>query len=116
MAMTDAPVRKDAVVAIAGGAAALGGLILVFLGVIVSGRTSYAGGTDPSVLRPFKRAAGAILAVFAWSLICSVLAVAWLVTGGGAGALYESALWTFIGLLLAVLVVAVATVYMVVLT
>src|SRR5437868_4756694 len=111
IAAADAPVPNDVVIAVAGAAAALGGLILVFLGVIVASYGGYGAETDPSVVRPYKVAAGAILGVFALSLASTALAVAWLATGGGSGPLYEAVVWTFFPLLLAVFVAAVGTVY-----
>jgi hypothetical protein len=113
--LADIPARKDAVIAVAGAAAALGGLVLVFLGVVIAGRAAYGGDTSAAILKPYRRAAAALLGVFALSLASVTLSVAWLATEGCAGALYEAALWTFFALLLAVLVAAAGTVYLVVL-
>jgi hypothetical protein len=111
-----ATTRNEVVTTIAAASAALGGLILVFLGAVVTGYTSYTGEAATAVLNPYRWAAGGILAAFALSLLSAGLAVAWLATGTGAGALYESMLWSFVVLLAAVLVVAVLTVYLVVLS
>jgi hypothetical protein len=110
-----APTRNEAVIAVGGAAAALGGLILVFLGVVVTSYQGYGREVDKAVLKPYKAAALALLGVFALSLLSATLSVAWLTTGGGAGALYEVSLWTFFALLLAVFIVAIGTVYRVVL-
>jgi hypothetical protein len=115
LVLADAPVRKDLVIATAGGAAALAGLILVFLGVVIVSYQAYPGGTPSRLLKPYRLAMGAILAAFALSLLCAGLGVAWLATGGGAGPLYELALWTFFLDLVAILAVAIGTTYRVVL-
>jgi hypothetical protein len=114
LSVTDTPVPKDVAIAIAGAAAALGGLILVFLGVVVTSYQTYAGDTDADVLTPFRRAAAAILFVFALGLASATLSVAWLAIGGtGTGFLYHAALWTFFGTLLAVVILAIGVVYLV---
>jgi hypothetical protein len=113
---TDGPVRKDAVIAAGGGAAALAGLILVFLGVVLSGYKAYPGDTPKRLLRPYRRATAAILAVFALSLASTALSIAWLTTGGGGGGLYEATLWTFFSVLAASFLVAVGTTYLAILT
>jgi hypothetical protein len=110
----DTPVPKDVVIAIAGAAAVLGGLVLVFLGVVVTSLQDFGGETDGNVLTPYKWAAGAILSVFALSLASATLAITWLATGGGGGFLYHATLWTFFGLLLAVLILALGIVYLIV--
>jgi hypothetical protein len=112
---TDAPVRKDVVVGSLGAAAALGGLILVFLGVVIAGYQSYSGGTPARLLTPYRRATAAILGVFALSLSSAALSLLWLTSKGGGGLLYAAVLVTFFAQLLAVFVVAVGTTYLVVL-
>jgi hypothetical protein len=107
----DAPARKDVVSAALGADAALGGLLLVFLGVVLAGYGSFGGGVPDGVLSRYRAAAGAILAVFAVSLAGSALAVVWLVTGGHSGALYVLVLIACFVELVAVLVAALYTVY-----
>jgi hypothetical protein len=111
----DMPVRKDVVIAAGGAAAALAGLILVFLGVVIAGYLSYPGATPRRLLTPYRRATAAILSVFALSLASAALSVVWLTGSGGGGALYDAVLWTFFAQLAAIFVVAVATTYLVVL-
>ncbi len=113
--LADAPTRNEAVIVIAGAAAALGGLLLVFLGVVVTSYEGYGGDVSADVVKPYKTAGWVLLGVFALSLISTGLSVAWLATGGGAGALYEASLWMFVALLLAVLICAAGTLYKVVL-
>jgi hypothetical protein len=109
--LADAPVRKDAVIAIAGAAAVVGGLILVFLAVVVQGYQAFSGEVEASVKAPFECAMEALLFTFALSLACAGLAVVWLATGGGAGALYEAVLWMFAAVLLSALGAAATTIF-----
>jgi hypothetical protein len=112
--LATAATRNEVIITVAGAAAALGGLILVFLGVVVTGLSAYESGTAPEVLKPYRWAAGGIVMAFALSVACTALAIAWLATGSGAGALYEAAVWVFFVLLVAVLGAAARTVYLVV--
>jgi hypothetical protein len=107
----DAPTRKDVVTAALGADAALGGLLLVFLGVVLAGYGSFAGDVPAGVLSRYRTAAGAIVAVFAVSLLGAAVAVAWLATGGDSGALYVLVLIACFLELIAVFVAAVYTVY-----
>jgi hypothetical protein len=113
--LADAPSRTDAVTAIAGAAAALGGLLLVFVGVAVTSYAGYGAETSEAVIKPYRTAGRVLLGVFAASLLSVGLSVAWFATGGGGGALYEINLWLFVALLLGVLICAGGTVYKVLL-
>jgi hypothetical protein len=113
--IADAPVRKDAVIAIAGAASAVGGLILVFLAVVVQGYQGFSGEVEQSIKAPFELAMKGLLFTFGLSLACSGLAVVWLATGGGAGTLYEAVLWMFLAVLLSALGAAAATIFRLVL-
>lgn len=115
MLATDTPGRNETVIAAGGAAAALAGLILVFLGVVIAGYQAYPGDMPKRLLKPYRKATGAILAVFAMSLADAALSLAWLATGGGGGLLYEAVLWTFFAVLAASFAVAVGTTYLVVL-
>jgi hypothetical protein len=115
LVLATVPGRNEAVIAVGGAAAALAGLILVFLGAVITGMLAYPGGTPKRLLAPYRRATAAILAVFGLSLTSAALSLAWLATGGGGGLLYDAVLWTFFSLLVAVFVVAVVTTYGVVL-
>lgn len=113
--LADAPTRNETVIAAGGAAAALAGLILVFLGVVIAGYQAFPGDTPKRLLKPYRKATAAILAVFALSLTSAALSLAWLATGGGGGPLYEAVLWTFFSLLIAAFAVAAGTTYFVVL-
>ncbi len=82
MFATDTPGRNETVIAAGGAAAALAGLILVFLGAVITGMLAYPGGTPKRLLAPYRRATVAILAVFGLSLTSAALSLAWLATGG----------------------------------
>ena len=99
LVLVDAPVRKDVASAIAGASAAAGGLILVFLGMVVSGLQAFGAEVAASIKSRFEGAIWALFLTFALSLVSGALAVAWLATGGGAGALYEAVVWAFFALL-----------------
>jgi hypothetical protein len=70
---------KDVVMGVLGAAAALGGLELVFLGIIISTYQSYP--TGP-VQKPYRAAGGGLFGAFALSLVTVAVCVAWLVLGG----------------------------------
>jgi hypothetical protein len=79
---------KDVVVAILGSSAALGGFVLVFLGVVIASYQGYAGGVPDDVVRPFRISGTVLLLTFAVSLVTVAISLLWLLTGGGT-ALYE---------------------------
>jgi hypothetical protein len=110
-ALADAATRNDVVTGLLGADAALGGLLLVFLGVVLAGYGAFGGDTPPSVLSRYKTSAGAILGVFALSLVGAALAIVWLMTGGDSDALYVLAVIACFVELVAVLAAALYTVY-----
>jgi hypothetical protein len=93
---------RDVVLGILGAAAALGGLELVFLGIIIAAYQSYPGGVPHPVVTPYRVAGGALFGTFALSLVAVATCVAWLALGGPA-ALYGWTLGLFIAQLVAVL-------------
>jgi hypothetical protein len=101
--LADAPVRKDVVLAVIGAAAAVGGLVLVFLALVVSAFKGFGAEVDVSIRARFERSIKGLFASFALSLASAGLGVTWLATRGGAGMLYEAAVWTFLALLLGTL-------------
>jgi len=109
---TDAPVRKDAVTGALSASAALGGLTLVFLGVIIGGYRAFSGATSQGAVAPYRRAVIAVLIAFAGSLVCVALSLVWLATGGPSF-LYAIVLVAFFAQLAGVLAVAIATTYVV---
>jgi hypothetical protein len=109
------PARKDVVIGALGASAALGGLTLVFLGVVIAGYRGFPGATPKTVLKRYHWAAHAILGAFALSLATTALSLTWLTTKGGGGGLYTAVLIGFFVQLAVVLVVALGTTYLVVL-
>jgi hypothetical protein len=79
------PTHGDVVVAAAGASGALAGLVLVFLGVLVTTYQQLVGATPDDVLARFRSAAVATLVVFVFSLASVALDVAWLAAAGGSG-------------------------------
>lgn len=86
---------KDVVVAILGVSAGLAGLVLVFLGLVVTTYQSYAGDTPKKVLRRHRRAAGLLFAAFISGVACVALASGWLVARGSSGSLYKAVIAVF---------------------
>jgi hypothetical protein len=73
---------KDVVIAILGSAAALGGFVLVFLGIVIASYQSYPGEVPAPVVRPYRIAGTALLAAFALGLVTVALSLVWLINGG----------------------------------
>jgi O-antigen ligase len=75
--------QHDVILGLTGASAALGGLVLVFLGVVVAAYQPLIGVASDTTLGKFKNAGLAALAVFLVSLASLILDVAWLVATGG---------------------------------
>jgi hypothetical protein len=71
--------HKDVVLAVLGAASAIGGLLLVFLGLLVGSIQSFDSGTAKSVLRPFKIAGTGISVAFLCSILAIGFSIWWLV-------------------------------------
>ncbi len=97
--------HRDVVTGILGAAAALAGLTLVFLGLVV---TAYQSGSD-GLRRRYETLAMFVLVAFGASIACVALATVWLVDGSDVHALYLAVVVTFFAslaiLLLATIVV-----------
>jgi hypothetical protein len=79
-------VEKDVILAILGASAALGGFVLVFLGIIIASFQSYSGAVPEQVVRPYRTLGGILLATFGLCLFAVLVSLAWLVGGGPDGA------------------------------
>lgn len=66
-----------------GASAALAGLVLVFLGVLIAAYQPLVGNTSQRVLSRFRMASIWTLAVFGVSLVSVVLDAIWLIGSGG---------------------------------
>jgi hypothetical protein len=84
----------DVVIAVMGATAALAGLVLVFLGGVVSTYQSLVGRVATQTLERFRRAGAITLVVFLLGLATLAVSAAWLVADGGA-TLYRVALVCF---------------------
>src|SRR5438270_12350237 len=62
--------HKDVVIASLGASAGLAGLVLVFLGLVVSAIDKYPAGTKPAIVRKSRRPALAILVSFGSGIAC----------------------------------------------
>lgn len=71
---------REVVTAVFGAAAGLSGLLLVFLGIVVSAFQSYSAATPAAAVAPYLRAARAILAAFLLGLATVATALAWLLS------------------------------------
>lgn len=100
------PSRKDVVIAEAGASAALVGLVLVFLGVLVTSYQGLLGQISREKLSPIKGGAWLALGVFIVGLSSLTLNIVWLATEGGR-ALYLATLVLFFTLLAGLVMVAV---------
>ena len=76
---------RDVVLAILGAAAALAGLVLVFLGIIIAAYQSYPGGAPAPAVRPYRIAGGALFGAFGLSLVTLTTCLIWLALGGPSG-------------------------------
>jgi hypothetical protein len=101
---TNAPVRKDAVIAAVGGSAVFAALMLAILGVVLSGYQDSARSDD--LHSAYRRALIGDLVGLALCLTCAALGFAWLTTGGGGGVLYAGVILTFFAQLAAIFVAA----------
>jgi hypothetical protein len=105
--------HRTVVLALLGAASGLGGLVLVFLGVVISTVRGFGGATPVAVLHPYRRAAACTLGAFALAVADAACAFAWLLRGRG-DALYDATAVLFALLLAAVLVLAAAVTRMLV--
>jgi hypothetical protein len=102
------PSRKDVVVAILGASAALGGFVLVFLGILISAYQAYPADTAKSVKERRRRAVWPVLAVFSLSIAGIAIALCWLTVPGGP-CLYRAVVVVFAAELAAIVAVAIHT-------
>jgi hypothetical protein len=99
------PAKNDVVTAVLGASAGVGGLVLVFLGILIAAVGTYPGDTSSETLRPYRAGAWASVGVFALSLVAVSFSLAWLAVDQPHW-LYVLALVAFSCLLAAVLALA----------
>jgi len=101
------PAQKDVVTTVLGASAGVGGLVLVFLGILITTVGTFAGDTPDAVLKPYRLGAWASVAVFALSLLAVAVSLIWLAVDQTHW-IYLLALVLFSCLLAAVLTLAAA--------
>jgi hypothetical protein len=97
--------HQDVVITVLGAAAGLAGLVLVFLGIVVTTFQSYNTVDAATVLPGFRRDAKVTLGSFAFGLVSVALSTAWLLTRNNQG-LYIAAIAAFVGQLLLLVLAA----------
>jgi hypothetical protein len=103
------PEKKDVVLATLGASAALGGLVLVFLGTVIAAYQSIqAGESTKNVRKRTKSAAAPIIGVFLLSLLSVAIGAIWL-DAHGSDDLYEANFVVFLIELGAIASVAIVT-------
>src|SRR4051794_27179329 len=97
---------EGVMVAVFGASAGVGGLVLVFLGVLVTTIGSYPGGTSDEALAPYRKGAWYAVGVFGGSLATTAASLTWLAIAD-AHWLYVVTLTMFAVLLVALLGLAI---------
>jgi hypothetical protein len=72
------PAQQDIVTTVLGASAGVGGLVLVFLGILITSAGTFAGDTPDAVLKPYRLGAWASVGVFALSLLAVAVSLIWL--------------------------------------
>lgn len=72
--------HQDVITTVLGAAAGLAGLVLVFLGIVVTTYQSFPGDAPGKVVSGFRSAAMLTLGTFTLGIACVALAIAWLLT------------------------------------
>jgi hypothetical protein len=107
MVLARGPEPQDVMISVFGASAGVAGLVLVFVGLLITTIGTYPGGTSKAALRPYRVAAWAATGVFGASLASVALSLTWLALSDSHW-LYITTLAVFGGLLLVLLILAVA--------
>jgi hypothetical protein len=105
--LASGPEPQDVMISVFGASAGVAGLVLVFVGLLITTIGAYPGGTSKAALRPYRVGAWAATGVFGASLASVALSLTWLALSDS-HSLYVSTLVVFGGLLLALFILAVA--------
>lgn len=97
--------HKEIVLALLGVSAGLAGLVLVFLGLVITTYQSFLAPTPAPILNRYRRIAAALLGAFALGIACVVVATVWLLRLGDSQGLYVATAALFFGQI-AVLLIA----------
>lgn len=106
--MPDGVTREDVVLAILAASTALGGFMLVFLGLAVNAARSFPGESVRAVKDKYRRVAYLPLATFWWAMASVLVALAWLLLGKEV-CLYGFCLGMFAAEVIAMVAVATVT-------
>jgi hypothetical protein len=100
--------HKDVILSVLGASAGLAGLILVFLGIVISGYQSYPADTPKKVKERAQDAVWPVVWVFVLGILTTAIAALWLIIPGG-DTFYWACVVVFMADLLAIVVLAVKT-------
>lgn len=103
--------HKDVVLALLGVSAGLAGLILVFLGLVISTYQSFPPPTPAPVLNRYRRIAAMVLGAFGLGIACVVVAAMWLIRLGNSEGLYAATVALFFAQIAALLIATGSTAY-----
>jgi uncharacterized membrane protein YhaH (DUF805 family) len=104
------PAHRDVVISILGAAAALAGLTLVFLGMVISVYQNLSEATSERQRSNYRLLSALVLAAFVASILAVALATVWLISFAEARALYVAVIVVFM-FSLALLVMATVMVF-----
>jgi hypothetical protein len=76
------PSDREVVTAVFGAASGLAGLLLVFLGIVISAFQSYSAAVPAAATAPYRRAGRVIVAGFLLGLVTTTVSLAWLLSPG----------------------------------
>lgn len=87
--------HKDVIITVLGAAGALAGLVLVFLGIVVTTFQSYPGDVDNEIRNGFRQDSILTLIPFVLGIACVCLSVGWLLLSRNNEVLYVAAVLVF---------------------
>jgi hypothetical protein len=87
------PSDRDVITAVFGASSGLAGLLLVFLGIVVSTFQSYSAAVPAAATAPYRRAGRVIVAGFLVGLAATTVSLIWLLSHSGG--LYDTAVILF---------------------
>jgi uncharacterized membrane protein len=92
---------KDVMIAILGASAALGGFVLVFLGIVITSYQSFSGAVADQVVQPYRVSGAVLIGTFFVCLVTVASSLIWLINGGNT-TLYDYTVVLFVIQLVAV--------------
>ena len=98
--------HKDVIITVLGAAGALAGLVLVFLGIVVTTFQSYPGDIDNDIRKGFRQDSVLTLIPFVLGITCVCLSAVWLLLSTNNEAVYVAAVVVFFAQLASLLLAA----------